>query len=63
MGVLFSGISAYLFGRVSGISGNNVSNIETLLFVGQNTKIQNVGKDMMGTMSNTLIYREVSGLC
>lgn len=109
MGVLFSGISAYLFGRVSGISGNNVSNIETLLFVGQNTKIQiggllfsgiliaslgavmdvamsvsstineiheknpslnrrelfksgmNVGKDMMGTMSNTLILAFTGG--
>lgn len=109
MGVLCSGISAHLFGIAAGISGNNVSNIETLLFVGQNTKIQiggllfsgiliaslgavmdvavsvastineiyeknpsigrkelfksgmNVGKDMMGTMSDTLIMAYTGG--
>ena len=109
LGVLCSGVSAYLFGIAAGIGGNNVSNIETLLFVGQNTKIQingllfagilisslgavmdvamsvsstiheiheknpslgrkelfksgmNVGKDMMGTMSNTLILAFTGG--
>lgn len=109
LGVLCSGLSAYLFGIAAGIGGNNVSNIETLLFVGQNTKIQingllfagilisslgavmdvamsvsstiheiheknpslgrkelfksgmNVGKDMMGTMSNTLILAFTGG--
>ncbi len=102
-GVLAAGVSAWLFGIAADIDGYNVSNIETLAYVGQNTKIQiggllfsgiliaslgavmdvamsvssaiceikdkspsltwqqlfksgmNVGKDMMGTMSNTLI--------
>lgn len=103
IGVLVSGISAWLFGLAADIDGYNVSNIETLAYVGQNTKINiggllfsgiliaslgavmdvamsvssaiceikdkspnltgrqlfksgmNVGRDMMGTMSNTLI--------
>ena len=103
IGVLVSGISAWLFGLAADIDGYNVSNIETLSYVGQNTKINiggllfsgiliaslgavmdvamsvssaiceikdkspnltgrqlfksgmNVGRDMMGTMSNTLI--------
>lgn len=103
LGVLLAGISAWLFGMAADIDGYNVSDIETLFFVGQNTKIQvgdllfsgiliaalgavmdvamsvssavseihaqspglgwrglfksgmHVGKDMMGTMSNTLI--------
>lgn len=102
-GVLVAGISAWLFGIAADIDGYNVSNIESLAFVGQNTDIQtggllfsgiliaslgavmdvamsvssaiceikdkspsltwqqlfksgmNVGRDMMGTMSNTLI--------
>lgn len=102
-GVIISGISAAIFGYFAGISGYNVSDIESLLFVEQNTNIQvggllfsgiliaalgavmdvamsiastineihenspelsikqlfmsgiNVGRDMMGTMSNTLI--------
>lgn len=108
-GVWIAGISAYLYGLAAGISGYNVSNIETLLFVGQNTEIQvggllfsgilisalgavmdvamsissticeirqknpestwqelfksgmNVGRDMMGTMSNTLILAFIGG--
>ncbi len=108
-GVLIAGISAWLFGIVAGIDGYNVSNIETLLYVGQVTKIQiggllfsgiliaslgavmdvamsvsstiaeihdkkpelnsfqlfesgmTVGKDMMGTMSNTLILAFAGG--
>lgn len=103
IGVLLAGLSAWLFGRVADIDGYNVSNIETLAYVGQITNIQiggllfsgiliaslgavmdvamsvssaiseihdkapqlgclelfksgmNVGRDMMGTMSNTLI--------
>lgn len=103
IGVLLAGLSAWLFGRVADIDGYNVSNIETLAYVGQITNIQiggllfsgiliaslgavmdvamsvssaiseihdkapqlgclelfksgmNVGCDMMGTMSNTLI--------
>ncbi|MGN0375020.1 MAG: YibE/F family protein [Butyrivibrio sp.] len=102
-GVLVAGISAWLFGLAADIDGYNVSNIETLVYVGQNTRIKigallfsgiliaslgavmdvamsvssaiseineqtsgltwkqlfksgmNVGRDMMGTMSNTLI--------
>lgn len=102
-GVLLAGLSAWLFGKVADIDGYNVSNIETLSYVGQITNIQiggllfsgiliaslgavmdvamsvssaiceihdkvpqlgclelfksgmNVGRDMMGTMSNTLI--------
>lgn len=103
IGVLLAGLSAWLFGIVADIDGYNVSNIETLAYVGQITNIQiggllfsgiliaslgavmdvamsvssaiseihdkapqlncmelfrsgmNVGRDMMGTMSNTLI--------
>ena len=103
IGVLLAGLSAWLFGRVADIDGYNVSNIETLAYVGQITNVQiggllfsgiliaslgavmdvamsvsaaiseihdkapqlgclelfksgmNVGRDMMGTMSNTLI--------
>ena len=102
-GVLLAGLSAWLFGKVADIDGYNVSNIETLSYVGQITNIRiggllfsgiliaslgavmdvamsvssamceihdkapqlgcfelfksgmNVGRDMMGTMSNTLI--------
>lgn len=107
IGVLLAGLSAWLFGRVADIDGYNVSNIETLAYVGQITNIQiggllfsgiliaslgavmdvamsvssaiseihdkapqlgclelfksgmNVGRDMMGTMSNTLILAVV----
>lgn len=102
-GVLLAGCAAWLFGIAADIDGYNVSNIETLAFVGQLTNIKiggllfsgiliaslgavmdvamsvssaiceihskaphlgwkelfksgmNVGRDMMGTMSNTLI--------
>lgn len=102
-GVIISGVFAAVFGYFAGISGYNVSDIESLLFVGQMTQIQvggllfsgvliatlgavmdigmsiastineihannpsltkkqlftsgiNVGRDMIGTMSNTLI--------
>lgn len=102
-GVAVAGISAALFGQMAGISGYNVSEVESLLFVGQNTEIRvgellfsgilisalgavmdvamsisstvnelhvknpamsakelfhsgmTVGRDAMGTMSNTLI--------
>ncbi|GKH50854.1 hypothetical protein CE91St46_19650 [Eubacteriales bacterium] len=108
-GILVSGISAALFGYFAGISGLNVSTVESLLFVGQVTEIRvgellfagilisalgavmdvamsvastlnelhlknpamsrselftsgmNVGKDMMGTMSNTLILAFAGG--
>ena len=103
IGVIISGLSAAIFGYFAGISGYNVSDIESLLFIGQSTNIDvggllfsgilisslgavmdvgmsvsstineihlnspnltriqlfksgiNVGRDMMGTMSNTLI--------
>ena len=109
LGVLIAGFSAWMFGYFADIDGYNVSNIETLVFVGQNTKIQiggllfsgiliaslgavmdvamsvssaineiddktsgltwqelfksglNVGRDMMGTMSNTLILAFAGG--
>lgn len=108
-GVVIAGVSAWLFGLSADIDGYNVSNIETLMYVAQNTKIQvgdllfsgiliaslgavmdvamsvsstiveikenapdipttqllksgmKVGKDMMGTMSNTLILAFVGG--
>ena len=103
IGVIISGLAAAIFGYFAGISGYNVSDIESLLFIGQSTNIDiggllfsgiliaslgavmdvgmsisstineihsnspnltriqlfksgiNVGRDMMGTMSNTLI--------
>lgn len=106
-GVLLAGLSAWLFGLAADIDGYNVSNIETLSYVGQITNIRiggllfsgiliaslgavmdvamsvssaiyeihdkaphlgwmelfksgmNVGRDMMGTMSNTLILAYV----
>lgn len=108
-GVIASGVFAKLFGIIAGISGYNVSEIESLLFVGQNTSADvggllfagilisslgavmdvgmsiastineiheknpllssrelfssgmNVGRDMMGTMSNTLILAFAGG--
>lgn len=109
IGVIISGISAAVFGYFAGISGYNVSDIESLLFIGQSTNIDiggllfsgiliaslgavmdvgmsiastineihvnspqltrrelfksgiNVGRDMMGTMSNTLILAFTGG--
>lgn len=109
LGVCAAGVAAKLFGQAAGINGYNVSEIESLLFVAQNSKIQiggllfagilisslgavmdvamsvsstineiyekrpglsaaelfksgiNVGRDMMGTMSNTLILAFAGG--
>lgn len=108
-GVTAAGISALIFGHFAGISGYNVSDIETLNYVAQYTPIQiggllfagiiisalgavmdvgmsmssaiqeiyeanpevsrkklfmsgiHVGRDMMGTMTNTLILAYVGG--
>lgn len=108
-GVIVSGIYAWIFGKITQISGFNVSDIENLVYVGEQTGIQigellfagiliaalgavmdvgmsiaatqqeilqkkpdlsakelfysgmNVGKDMMGTMSNTLILAFAGG--
>ena len=109
MGVAVSGIIAMLFGKLSHISGYNTEEIENLIYVAQNCKLQvgdllysgiliaslgavmdvamsisstiqeihdrnpeiskkelfksgiHVGKDMMGTMSNTLILAFAGG--
>lgn len=108
-GVIISGISASVFGYFAGLDGYNVSEIESLIFVGQSTEIDvggllfagilisalgavmdvavsiasaenelyvqkptmtqkelflsgiNIGKDMMGTMTNTLILAFTGG--
>ena len=108
-GVIIAGATAWIFGRIAHISGYNVSNIDTLISVGNLTNIKigdllfagilisslgavmdvglsvastiteiheanpslskselfrrgmNVGKDMMGTMSNTLILAFAGG--
>lgn len=108
-GVVISAVAALIFGKAAGISGYNVSDIETLNYVGQNSSIQigqllfsgiiisslgavmdvgmsiastiqeihdtnpslsrkqvflsgiHVGQDMMGTMTNTLIFAYVGG--
>lgn len=108
-GVVVAGIIAYIFGKLAHISGFNVSDIESLIYVGQNSKLQiggvlfsgiliaslgavmdvsisvastiseihkhrpnctvkelfnsgiSVGRDMMGTMSNTLILAFTGG--
>lgn len=109
IGVIISGVFAALFGHIAKISGYNVSEVEELIFIASNTKLQvggilfagiliaslgaimdvsmsiastineiyihnkyiskkelfksgiNVGKDMMGTMSNTLILAFTGG--
>ena len=108
-GVIIAAIAAILFGKAAGITGYNVSDIETLNYVAQNTHIKigqllfagiiiaalgatmdvgmsiastiqelydrnpklggkdlfvsgiRVGRDMMGTMANTLIFAYVGG--
>ena len=108
-GVLVAGVLALIFGQLAGINGYNVSEVESLLFIGQNIPINiggllfsgilistlgavmdvgmslastideihekkpelsvselfrsgiNVSRDMMGTMSNTLILAFVGG--
>lgn len=109
LGVIIAGVLAFLFGKFARISGYNVSQIEELVFIANNTKLQiggilfagiliaslgavmdvsmsiastlneiyshnndmsikelfksgiNVGRDMMGTMSNTLILAFTGG--
>ena len=109
IGVVIAALAAIAFGKAAGITGYNVSDIEALNYVGQNTKIKigellfagiiisalgavmdvgmsiastiqeiyetdktlsmrrlflsgiNVGRDMMGTMTNTLIFAYVGG--
>ncbi len=109
IGVTISGLAALTFGKIAGISGYNVSDIETLSFVAQNCSIKigellfagiiisslgavmdvgmsisstiqeihetdpslsgkqlflsgiHVGRDMMGTMTNTLILAYAGG--
>ena len=106
-GVVAAGVIALIFGKAAHISGNNVENIETLVYIGQNTKLNisemlfsgilisslgavmdvamsvssalteisekspgisrkelfgsgmQIGRDMIGTMSNTLILAYV----
>ena len=108
-GVAIAAVAAILFGKVAGITGYNVSDIETLNYVAQNSSIKigqllfagiiisalgavmdvgmsiastiqeihetdpalpasklfmsgiRVGRDMMGTMTNTLIFAYVGG--
>lgn len=108
-GVIIAGVFALIFGKVTSISGYNVSDIENLVYVGEMTDIQigqllfagiliaslgavmdvgmsisstlceikeknpsltmkelflsgmNVGRDMMGTMTNTLILAFTGG--
>lgn len=108
-GVAIAGVAALLFGKAAGISGFNVTDIENLTYIAQNTQIKigqllfagiiisslgavmdvgmsiastiqeihetdpslsrkqlflsgiHVGRDMMGTMTNTLILAYVGG--
>lgn len=108
-GVVIAAVSALIFGKAAGITGYNVSDIETLSYVAQNSRIRigqllfsgiiisalgatmdvgmsisstiqelhernphlgvkdlflsgiHVGRDMMGTMTNTLIFAYVGG--
>jgi len=53
-GVVIAGTSAAVFGYFANISGYNVSNIEALLFVGQNTKIDIGGLLFAGVLIATL---------
>ena len=39
-GVVIAGCFANLFGKIGHITGYNVSDIETLLYIGQNSKLQ-----------------------
>lgn len=39
-GVVIAGVSASLFGKLGHITGYNVGDIETLLYIGQNSKLQ-----------------------
>ena len=109
LGVLIAGIFATVFDKITRVTGYNIEDIETMVYVAQNSKLQiggvlfsgiliaslgavmdvavsisstieeihnkkpeltskelfksgiNVGKDMMGTMSNTLILAFTGG--
>ena len=109
LGVLIAGIFATILGKITRVTGYNIEDIETMVYVAQNSKLQiggvlfsgiliaslgavmdvavsisstieeihnkkpeltskelfksgiNVGKDMMGTMSNTLILAFTGG--
>ena len=109
LGVLIAGIFATIFGKITRVTGYNIEDIETMVYVAQNSKLQiggvlfsgiliaslgavmdvavsisstieeihnkkpeltskelfksgiNVGRDMMGTMSNTLILAFTGG--
>ena len=57
IGVVFSGAFALIFGQVTSITGYNVSDMLKELFQSG----MNVGRDMMGTMTNTLILAFTGG--
>ena len=56
IGVLIAGISASVFGKLADIDGYNVSNIETLMYVAQNTKIKVGGLLFAGILMAALLY-------
>ena len=56
-GVVIAGLAATLFSLATGITGWNVSDIESLLTLAG----MHVGRDMMGTDSNTLILAFAGG--
>ena len=95
-GVIVSGLIALVFGHFGHVTGFNVDDIENLIYVGQNSRLDigavmdvamsvstslheikeqrseitakeifksgiNIGRDMIGTMSNTLILAYVGG--
>lgn len=53
-GVVLSGIFAFLFGKVSHISGYNVSDIETLIYIGQNSQLDVSGLLFSGILIASL---------
>ena len=60
-GVVVAAAAAVVFGKAAGITGYNVSDIETLNYVAQNTQIK-IGQLLFsGTMANTLIFAYVGG--
>lgn len=53
-GVLVAGVLALIFGQLAGISGYNVSEVESLLFIGQNIPINIGGLLFSGILISTL---------
>lgn len=53
-GVVLSGIFAFLFGKISHINGYNVSDIETLIFIGQNSQLDVSGLLFSGILIASL---------